>query len=78
VRCAVIGVEKTEPFRCGVYWLRSDLLDIGDSQNAASLVRLAEAMRSGDWGGNPPTRELGPSLELWASQPSAIDEMAGA
>ncbi len=63
-RCAIIGVEKSEPMRCGVYWLRSDLLEIGDAQNMASLVRLAEAMRTGDFGGNPATREIGPSVEL--------------
>lgn len=77
IRCAIIGVEKAEPRRCGVWYLRPDLLDIGDALNGASLVRLAEAYRSGAWGGNPETREVGPSLELWASQPAGLEELSG-
>jgi hypothetical protein len=72
-RCAIIGVEKAEPRRCGVFWLRPDLLEIGDAQNMASLVRLAEAMRTGDWGGNPATREVGPSVELQLAASAAVE-----
>lgn len=75
VRCAIIGVEKAEPMRCQVIYLRPDLLDIGDAKNAASLVTLAEAFRTGAWGGNPETREVGPSLELWASMPAGLAEL---
>jgi hypothetical protein len=78
IRCAIIGVEKAEPHRCGVYYLRSDLLDIGDARNAATLTMVANAYRTGDWGGNPSTREIGPSLELWASEPAALGELTGA
>lgn len=63
-RCAIIGVEKTEPFRCGVYYLRNDLLDAGEDANTASLMKLSDAMKYSSWGGNPATREIGPSVEL--------------
>jgi hypothetical protein len=64
VRFAIIGVEKQQPHRCGVYYLRPDLLSIGDAENFASLTNLAMAHASGQWGGNPKTVEVGPSLEL--------------
>jgi hypothetical protein len=64
VRASIIGVEKTEPFRCGVYHLSEKLLELGDAENFASLTNLAQAKATGEWGGNPPTREIGPSMEL--------------
>jgi hypothetical protein len=63
-RCAIIGVEKADPGRCGVYWLSPDLLEIGDAENFASLANLARAYETGDWGGNPATVEIGPSADL--------------
>ncbi len=73
MRCVIIGVEKAQPRRTQVIWLSPDLLDIGDSENLASLVRLAEATRTGDFGGNPATREIGPSLELQLNSAPAED-----
>jgi hypothetical protein len=64
LRCAIVGVEKAAPHRTGVYYLKPELLTIGDAQNLASLARLSEAMQTGQWGGNPATREVGPSIEL--------------
>lgn len=75
-RCAIIGIEKAEPMRCGVYWLRDDLLTIGDAHNLASLGRLAECYRTGDWGGNPATREIGPSVELQLASAAEADACA--
>ncbi len=71
IRCAIIGVEKSAPGRCGVLYLRDDLLAIGDSLNQASLLNLANCKASGDWGGNPPTVELGPSTDLLWGQMEA-------
>lgn len=73
VRCAIIGVEKSSPWRCGVYWLREDLLAIGDAYNLASLCNLARCKASGDWGGNPATVEIGPSADLIWSQMESDD-----
>lgn len=64
IRCAVIGVEKTEPFRCGVYYLSEPLLAIGDAYNFAALANLARTMETGEWGGNPETVTLEPSPDL--------------
>lgn len=75
-RCAIIGIEKAEPMRCGVYWLRDDLLTIGDAHNLASLGKLAECYRTGDWGGNPVTREIGPSVELQLASGSETEACA--
>ncbi len=73
VRCAIIGAEKAPTNRCGVYWLREDLLAIGDAYNLASLCNLARCKASGDWGGNPPTVEVGPSADLLFSQMENAD-----
>lgn len=77
-RCAILGVEKAEPMRCGVYWLRDDLLSIGDAKNLATLARLSDALRTGDWGGNPGTVEIGPSIELRLSAQDTAEAMADA
>jgi hypothetical protein len=76
VRCAIVGVEKAEPRRCGVYWLKPELLSIGDAENLASLARLSEAMKTGDWGGNPATREVGPSIELQLASAAEQEDAA--
>ncbi len=69
VRCAIIGVEKSEPNRCAVYFLREDYLAIGDAYNLATLAGIKAAGDAGQWGGNPATEELGPSAEaIWNSE----------
>ncbi len=76
LRCAIIGVEKAAPHRTGVYYLKPELLTIGDAQNLASLARLSEAMQTGQWGGNPATREVGPSVELQLATAAAQEDAA--
>ncbi len=50
----LIAVEKREPYRCGVYEIPADMLDMGDNENADTLDHIAECYRTNVWPGNPP------------------------
>lgn len=47
--CYVIAVEKREPFRCGVWRITEDLLDIAEHENKAAIKRLHECRRTDTW-----------------------------
>ena len=44
-----IAVEKKEPFRCGVWRVTEDTLDQCARENAATIERLKECRRLGNW-----------------------------
>jgi len=45
----LIGVEKKEPFRCGVWRLGDDTLAIAQQENEAAIRRLLRCRDLGDW-----------------------------
>lgn len=47
--CYVIAVEKREPFRCGVWRITDDALDLAEGENKAAIRRLHECRRTGTW-----------------------------
>jgi hypothetical protein len=52
-RFYLIAAEKAEPYRAGVFEIGKALLDLGEADNAATLVRIAESTRTGVWPGGP-------------------------
>lgn len=45
----IIGVEKAEPFRAGVWFIFPDVLDEAEKVNLAAIKRLRECRASGQW-----------------------------
>ena len=45
----LVGVEKVEPFRCGVWRVSDDTLSIARGENEAAIARLKAARESGVW-----------------------------
>ena len=45
----LIGVEKVEPFRCGVWRISDDTLAIARGENEAAIARLKAARESNRW-----------------------------
>ncbi len=52
IPCHLVAVEKSEPFRCGVWLVTPALLDDLDLQNLAALDEFASCEQTGVW----PTR----------------------
>ncbi len=44
-----IGIEKKEPYRCGVWLVSDDTLDQCARENAAAIERLKDCDRLGNW-----------------------------
>ena len=47
--CYVIAVEKREPFRCGVWRITEDLLDVAEHENKAAIARLHKCRYTNTW-----------------------------
>ncbi|GAB6185742.1 PD-(D/E)XK nuclease-like domain-containing protein [Thermopirellula anaerolimosa] len=45
-----IAVEKREPFRCGVWQVHQDILNLAQRENEAAIERLRRCMASDTWG----------------------------
>jgi len=45
----LIAVEKKEPFRCGVWKVKSELLSLVERENAAAIARLKKCEADGYW-----------------------------
>ena len=50
--CYLIGIEKNEPMRCGVWKLTDGLLQAGAVENKRAIAELRECRRANNW----PTR----------------------
>lgn len=50
--CYLIGVEKREPYRCGVWKLTDELLQSAKTENERAITELQACRLSGEW----PTR----------------------
>ena len=50
--CYLIGIEKNEPMRCGVWKLTDGLLQAGAVENERAIAELRECRRANNW----PTR----------------------
>ena len=45
----VIAVEKRQPYRCGVWHVNEEALEIAEEENAEAILRLRECMRTDTW-----------------------------
>jgi hypothetical protein len=44
-----IGVEKREPFRCGVWRVDPEALGMAQQENEAAIGRLQQCLAAGSW-----------------------------
>lgn len=47
--CYVIAVEKREPFRCGVWRITEEALDLAEMENKAAIARLHKCRYTNTW-----------------------------
>lgn len=66
----LIVVEKASPYRCQVFWLSPEYVQLGAQRAYATLSRLAEHYESGEW---PQTTEDSTTLEppAWMTEGKA-------
>ncbi|MBN1436188.1 MAG: PD-(D/E)XK nuclease-like domain-containing protein [Sedimentisphaerales bacterium] len=48
----VIGIERDEPFRCGVWQISDEVLAKSQAENEASIAKLIECQQHGRWSTN--------------------------
>ena len=45
----IIAVEKTEPFRCGAWFIHDNVLKSAQTENESAILRLCEAEQKEEW-----------------------------